>query len=336
MKRAWFLVILVFLSCATSTSLVRVRDERIGQPQFHKILISAPYEDLQIRSSVEGLFSSALGSKQVACVRAMDVLPPLRSYEPGEISSVLRENGIQAVLVVAVTDFWTTQYSTPGRVITDSKTTSQVQYDPWSRMLSINSTTRSSSQYVPGITLTQSNVSLDVRLFEADIDNDPQMIWRANSTTSGNYFTPDSRVLSSAADQVHGQLLLDGFLLPEPAGEYQLWNGDLMVVSGPQMEIQLGCLTCSKAFRFSDKSIYARTGEYGIGAKYSVWNRKGRFASDTSDCSVCNLLANNPPYIVDNDGKVIGRLSLNPAFPSNYKDTELREWLLNTICKRRE
>jgi hypothetical protein len=328
MKRfAWIIVILV-AGCATSTSIVRVKDESVRAPSYTKIAVSAPYDDLQIRALVEGRFTEIVSSSGAECVKAMDILPPLRIYTGDEIAEAFRTNGVQALLVVAVTDFWNTYMSTAGTLVTEvasSHTSVDLTTAQWGRLTAVTTGGEMTTRYEPGVTLSQANVTLDARLFGVESGDSPRMLWRANSTTSGNYFTPDSRVLDAAAKQITSTLQDDGLL------RYRRFApGEVVVVSSLDQNTVLGCLSCDEWEKFS---ILDKYGPYGIDSPNSVWDRNGMFGSDTSDCSACNPKAKNPPIIIDCYGQEIGRLSLSPDFPANYKEETVQQWLRKKVCR---
>lgn len=322
------LALVGFSGCTTSTSLVRVKDETIGRPQFTKIVVSTPTEDLQIRDYVEGLVAHRLRNETVAAYRAMDVLPPLREYTPLEVAETLESLGADLLLVVAVTDFWQTHYTSPSTTVEKTQSQSSTNISQWGGLLSAKTTGSSTSvsQTIPGITLTQSNVKLDARVFQIDVQSPPRMIWRSNSTTAGDFFVGDSKVMRDAAHKIAIELVADSIL---KAG--RPFSG-IIILGGPNHDIVLGELD---PWQPGDGSLFDENGKYGKDAKESVWQRESIHASDTSSCSVCNFNATNPPIVVNVDGKVIGRLSISKAFDIGYETDAVRRRLAREICKRK-
>jgi len=313
-------------ACTTTTSLVRVKDESIGRPQYTRIVVSTPTEDLQVRDFIESLFAVRLRGLHVTSYRAMDVLPPLREYTPSEIADRLDSVGAQVLLVVAVTDFWQSQAATPSTTIEKTRSESSTYITQWGGLLSAETSGHSTSmsQTIPGITLTQSNVKLDARVFQIDIQGPPKMIWRSNSTTSGDYFAAKSKVMQDAALKIATALAADSLLKG-----FSPYNG-IVALGGPDNDVLLGRLDASEEMW----SIFYEQGAHGVDASQSVWHRGSVHASDTSSCSVCNPDAQNPPIIVDEEGRILGRLTLNPRFEIGFRSAFVKRWLEERICKR--
>lgn len=319
---------------ATATSIVNVTDEEFSNSKYKRILVIAPYDDLELRDGVETLFARELSNRPVVAYKGIDVLPPLKEYSYEDISRILNERDIQSVLVVCITDFWTEYYKTPDQTITktNSKTRSSSTLASWGTLLSINTSSETSGKAVaytiPGLKFKKSNVRLDVRMFKYELAKPPRMIWRANSTTSGNFFTGESKVLSDAAGKISVNLIAEGLNAPPAAPRIPgFW-----AVSGSNSDIILGDLYCED---WKQESIFNQYGKYGIKAENTIWDPNGIYASDTSDCSACNIAATNPPKIINQYGEIIGRLSLNPKFEIGYDSKNLKEFLLEHICQKR-
>lgn len=329
------LVSTIFIGCAgTATSMVSVTDEEYNNSQFTRILVVAPYDNLEIRESVEALFAQEISvetiSESIIAYKGIDLLPPLREYTREEISNRLQEKGIQAVLVAAVTDFWQTVYQTPEITITKEKTKARSTISNWGGLLSVSTISEGSSrtQKIPGIKFIRSNVKLDVRLFLYDLSALPKMIWRANSTTSGNYLASGSKVMRDAAAKIAAKLTIEG-LLKFPGISLPI---EYRVMGGHNYDIMLGDL---HSRNWAQKSIFNKNGKFGVLAKHSLWDRNGIYSSDTSDCSACNPRANHPPIIVNQYGREVSKLSLNRKFSITFKTDMLTKFLKKEICRVR-
>lgn len=341
-----------FVSCGTKTSIVSISDESYKGSGFMTVAVSAPYEDLQIRSGIESLFKRALTNAQTRVFRAMDILPPLRAYSDSQFAEVMEMHEIQCVLVVGITDYWQTYYSTPGKLTTKTKQSSSSSFQSlsqWDGLFGVRTTgtatsssaSTSTTHYTPGITLSQSNVSLDVRMFVFGPEGEAIPIWRANSTTSGDYFTAESKVFFDAANRVNTALRNDGILKSrlrikklgtaneEDTGFRNVMTNSLIILGGPHYSYILGCLNCKE---FDLETVFNRNGFYGVASEHTLWDPCGTYADDTSRYSACNLDAEFPPAVVDMHGKVIGHLSINESIQSNHRDSKLKNWLRKKIC----
>lgn len=105
----------------------------------------------------------------------------------------------------------------------------------------------------------------------------------------------------------------------------------LLLVGDDHRETFLGCLSCDP---YEASSIFNAEGDHGHRrSRVSVRNRYSRFGSPFSDLSACNPHASRPPLIVDTEGNVHGRFTVNAAAPEATVDgVTLR--LAHMLCKR--
>lgn len=331
MKQIIFAVMigaLLLLGCATTTSLVSVRDKQFTGPRFTTIAVSSPYDDLEVRSRIENLFKWSFIDKRINVVRAMDIIPPLGRLTVEQAIDVLEKEGVQAVLVIAVTDYWKNYLNITLGEKTVSETASQYSYMFGGTIYGRSTTT---TKHDPGhtITLTKTNVKLDTRLFVLRKDGTASMIWRANSTNFGSYFARGSRVMEDASEKVATQLVLEGFLKPKSKRTDLPYT--LAVMGGENYTIALGCISC---LPYAQESVENAYGQYGFDAAYTLWDPCGPFASPDSKYSACNPAAEFPPMIVNQYGLEVGKISINShQFGSSYRQKEILKWLEDEICK---
>ena len=346
------LLLLLLTNCGTTTSLVHVGDEKYKGAEFITIVVSAPYEDLEIRSYIESQFKIAFANVHTEVHRAMDLLPPFKVYSRSEVQDIMIKNEIQCVLVVGVADYWKTYYSTPSKSVTKSKSSVITNYKSVSSggLLGIRTTgsasssvtSKSETTHIPGITLSKLHVKLDARLFAINSEYKAVPIWRANSTTSGDFFTKDSKVLLEAAYRIDSVLKEERVLVPglnlsivggdvEYEGTFRSGKSEekIFILGGPNYLSLLGCVNCK---HYQPESPFNRQGYFGVNSNHSLWNACGIYASDTSQYSACNVMAKYPPVLVNRFGKEIGKLTISNDQSSNYEDSRLKKWLLDEIC----
>ena len=150
------------------------------------------------------------------------------------------------------------------------------------------------------------------------------MLWRANSTTTGNYFTARSAVMRKAAARIATQLTEDGLIKPAPVIAKQI-----TVMGGPGYAVQLGCFSCLK---FELESVFNKYGHFGSKGQHTLWDPCGEYASANSEYSACNPNAESPPIFVNEYGEEIGRLSVNLMTSADPRDIKLGQWLVEEIC----
>lgn len=83
-------------------------------------------------------------------------------------------------------------------------------------------------------------------------------------------------------------------------------QGNILIFGGRNHQVLLGCVTCGE---HEAASINNSFGDYGSSvAANSIFNRVGNYGSRTSDYSMCNPRAQNPPVAVDEQGNFYGYL----------------------------
>ena len=93
-------------------------------------------------------------------------------------------------------------------------------------------------------------------------------------------------------------------------------SAELLLFGGPNHEIFLGCLTCSK---YNSDSVCNRYGTYG--SRYnanSIWNKYGTFGSRYNSSSPWNRYssADSVPAVIDRNGNFYGYFTIN-SYRSN-------------------
>lgn len=130
----------------------------------------------------------------------MDVLPPTRIFDANSAFRTLGENGVEAVLFVALKDYWTetlvmTQPSAEthdsGSVVGD-----QFSFD-------------AQTTYNPGTQFQLPRAEFEIRL----IDVDSRLVaWVGSSLNKGNAYAKTDTMLKSLASETITALVRDGFV----------------------------------------------------------------------------------------------------------------------------
>jgi hypothetical protein len=104
----------------------------------------------------------------------------------------------------------------------------------------------------------------------------------------------------------------------------------LMIFGGEDHKTYLGCLNCSES---ASDSVRNKFGENGSPySSHSIWNHYSDYGSRYSSDGACNPYANDPPVIVDQDGKYYGRLSLNKYHSELGIGAKIYDWLKGDVC----
>ncbi len=331
---------LLVTSCV-STSVVAVHDKTFKGKPIKRVMVLGVSPDLERRNEWENTFVDVLSDYQTQCVRGLDLIPPLREYSNAEIYDVLSDASVDVVLAVALTDFWTEYFQGPDQFRTETKITLSPLFN--------SATSTSRTTRTPGLEFKKHGARFDVRLLRFNVDSSVSVLWRANSTSKGNAFASGLTVILSNATELCEQLWKDGFLADYNAmskasvrsdqpiiskgtgGRLKFNNyGRLTVFGGTEWQQKLGYFNVSK----SEWLITDSLGDYGRKAKETIWDSLGPYASESSDCSACNIFASKPPRIETDDGQIVGYMSLNPNFSNVITDKDLVEWLLFHVCRR--
>ncbi len=86
--------------------------------------------------------------------------------------------------------------------------------------------------------------------------------------------------------------------------------GPLSLYSDETVREYLGKLTSNE---YDSDSIFNEYGAYGSKYRmYSIWNEYGAYGSEYRLYSAFNKYTSTPPLIIDGDGNIVGRLTVNP------------------------
>lgn len=102
-----------------------------------------------------------------------------------------------------------------------------------------------------------------------------------------------------------------------------------LVFGGVGHKTFLGCLNCSEYGQSSIHNAYSYGSPYG----QTIFNHYSEYGSAYSNESACNAYANDPPVIVDSDGRYYGRLTLNQYHPQIGVGVKFVEWLQGKVCE---
>ena len=178
----------IFLGCAT-TDISTLRNPLYGSITFSKLLVSAPFQDLETRRIAESSFVNKFNELGIEAVMAIDLIPPIKVYTEEEINKIINTNHIDGVLIATLTDYYTDQAYVPE----SSKTTGSATV--YGNRIYGNSTTRKSGGYY----INKPRVRFEVNIYTTTTGD---IVWKATSFTRGNAFANQQTLLSSLADEV--------------------------------------------------------------------------------------------------------------------------------------
>lgn len=191
------------VGCA-STNITAVKDPAFADRIYLKPAIYANTEDLQWRRSLEDTFVSELKKHGIESLTTIELAPPTREYRPDELAKILADNGVDALLLVEIS-----QTGVENRYIpqTSSTTTTHgtVSTSGNSGAYQGQSHTTTTGGYEVSLPWAQMQTSL--------IDTATgQKAWIASSYTGGDEFTNFDNIRTSYCKEVLRQLIADGLL----------------------------------------------------------------------------------------------------------------------------
>ena len=117
-----FSLLAVFAAGCATTDFLSVQDPEYAAKRYGSVLVYAPFRDIRYQNLIESKFYDRLKGLGVVSHKAIEVIPPTREYSEEKLLEVLRGLYVEAILLVGVTDFWTSQgiYSTSSETKTQT------------------------------------------------------------------------------------------------------------------------------------------------------------------------------------------------------------------------
>jgi len=114
--------ILIAFNC-THTRVVSFTDPNAMNKLYHKIGVISNVEKLSDRLIIENKIVETLNDEGVSTISSLSVFPPTRDFTIDQENEILIKNGIDAILVIQITDAGFSISSEPIRVQTGSSNT---------------------------------------------------------------------------------------------------------------------------------------------------------------------------------------------------------------------
>lgn len=194
------------LACAAMTLAITgcpiARTELSGfiDPDFEDhsayttILVKTNEEDLQVRLSVETIYSNLLKAKyDCTAYSAIKLMPPTKEYSAAEESKLYKKFGIDAVLQVATTQKGEDLEYVPKTVVTTKE--GKVKGTNHGAVYRESTTKNESGGYYVSSPWAKFRVNL------IDVKTN-KVAWTASSTTEGNRFSDFKNLIESQATAV--------------------------------------------------------------------------------------------------------------------------------------
>lgn len=320
------------LSGCTKTRLTKVHDPDYVGRTFATPVVVAETSDLRMRQLLEDALANELTHRGISVRTSLQLLPPTRDYTAEERLAVLRQAGVDSVIVVAGESGVTEVYVPVTGSTTNTSGTVQT-YGNQATFQAHSNTTYQGGYYVqkPWAKVTTTVIDL----------GNGHIAWLGSSQTNGNALASFDDVRRSYCRAVTAQLVTDKLFgprareapfpnAPAPAGPTMAtlpsapasqtspppWStdGQGLVMRGQSTDLanQLeGCVIVGNDGTFLGRitsnevaadSILNEVGRYGSQiSPTSIFNNVGRFGSNVSPLSAFNEIASEPPSIFCKD-----------------------------------
>jgi len=178
-------IIVSIYSCAY-TNITSVVDPQFRDKMYSRVLIISTFSDISYKMEVERQCILYCSQNNISVVAESEILPPVREYSPEEIEERLEEYKIDGILIIALKDYWESNYYVPESSSTTGSATVVGNSIYYSQR----------KQNYGGFSYSKPRISFESRFY--DIESE-QFIWRASSLTKGNAFADFSTLARSLA-----------------------------------------------------------------------------------------------------------------------------------------
>ena len=202
--------------CAT-TQITSVRDPQFREVNYKRIIVWAPFTDLNKRADAENAFAVELKLRGVDAATAFAVFPPTRTYSNDDINAGLAKDEVNGVLELSMTDFSVETTYVPGKSTTtgsadvSGNSTGTLYGNSYSGYSSGTVNWTQTTRQDPGYYINKPNVAFEVRLIDVATGG---TAWLATSKTRGNAWANWTTLMGSLASSAVGRLVADGVVRP--------------------------------------------------------------------------------------------------------------------------
>ncbi|MFQ5753667.1 MAG: hypothetical protein ACE5HI_16885 [bacterium] len=188
----------LLFSCAW-TNVTSIKDPNYSQIQFNSILVVAAFSDIEYRQDTELAFTKQLEKQGANVIRSIDMFPPTREVSNTELIDTLVENNIEAVLIIAFSDYWTSETYIPPYSTTSGSASiigNSIYYSQ-------------NTQTYGGYYFSKPRINFELRLYDTHTGN---TAWIAKTHTKGNAFADFNTLINSLASKSVKTLLEENLI----------------------------------------------------------------------------------------------------------------------------
>jgi hypothetical protein len=190
-------ILFMAANCAT-TKITSFCDPEFKGKTFHRLLIYAPFKDIESRMEMENAFKIHFASPTIA-VTSFRLIMPTRSYTDAELDNILMENKVDGIILIILTDAYSSQTYVPASSSTRGTASS------YGNLVNYYATT----QQYGGYYVSKPRVKYEIQLFDVGTK---KIAWISSSLTRGNKFAGFGTMANSLAAATVNKLSKDGLL----------------------------------------------------------------------------------------------------------------------------
>ncbi|MBN1932316.1 MAG: hypothetical protein JW786_11995 [Desulfobacterales bacterium] len=195
-----FILLLFLFSCA-STKMSSFKDPDFDEFVLHSILVCGYCGSIQQNRYIETLFVNEFKQQGIEILAGMDVFPPTRGYTSEEMVKIVRETGVDGILIIGLTDAWIDKKYIPPSYHTEGT------FNKVGNSLNYSEQTTS----VGGGTITKPRATYDITLLDA---GSGKKVWIADAFSRGNAFADFNIMMNSLVVNTLNALIRDGLIIP--------------------------------------------------------------------------------------------------------------------------
>ena len=186
------------VSACARTSMSSLASPDLRGRVYRNILVVANFSDLALRRDAEDRLAASSAEDHFRFVPSYGVFFPAQQYDSAQVVMLLRQNHIDATLVISPGGTGASTGYVPPTYTTGCTM--------WS---SSSGCTRATTTTTGGYTYSRPWAQFTARLFDA-VSGDA--VWVATATTGGNAYASGTTLVRSMADKTAAQLLDDGII----------------------------------------------------------------------------------------------------------------------------
>lgn len=199
LSKALLSILMIVLSGCAVTEMSVYKDPEFLDASYGSFVVVSAFVKLEEKAYLEGKICELLAANNVTCKRGIDVFPPTRTFTDEEWAQTFFETNAQALVVIRLTDSYTTQSYVPQT----SSTTGSVQ--AYGKTAYLNSSTTTYGGY----TVTKPIEHYEIKVFDAASG---KIAFITSSKTKGSG-AATSKILSDSLASKFVQTLFENNLL---------------------------------------------------------------------------------------------------------------------------